>query len=429
MPKGFLVTTAAVVVLLVFVVTRTAERGRYFDAYSSFSAGPNGTSALYETLAAVGFHVDRLTSDVGALRRDDVLLVFDGCDTKRSGQGASNVTDRTTLDNWVRRGGTLIVAGAEGRARIAGCTYSVIRSCGTFETASDATDEPRVETLPAQSNTSDPISDARAAAENEWHRLFAGHETDKLFPGTQISTHFCTGPDRHLDLDSSTAPPSRLFREGAGRIVLLPSADAFQNKALRDATKIGASTSGAAFLAQLLSGLGVADQRVVFDEFHHGIGDRRSTVQFLRSHGFGVPLAQAALAAIVLLIASGGVWGALRSVGAPKRQAASSYVRSFGLLYAQGKHARHVLNAVGRRAIKRIARYHRLPPLENLSTELGARGFADAQACVVQIQSIEASWKTDAGHHGRTTDAALVRAIGEIDRLTELATRPRAAAL
>ena len=109
---------------------------------------------------------------------------------------------------------------------------------------------------------------------------------------------------------SSTSPAAVGFPMGRGRVVVVADPDLFRNDVLR-VCRWGADVAAVRIL-QYVSANGPGDaprERLVFDEYHQGLGDQpgtlRGIVRYLGRTPSGHLVLQVALAGIVLLLAIG----------------------------------------------------------------------------------------------------------------------------
>ncbi|MGE0784419.1 MAG: DUF4350 domain-containing protein [Sandaracinaceae bacterium] len=193
---------------------------------------------------------------------------------------------------------------------------------------------------------------------------------------------------------------------GRGAVIALSSASQFTNRDLYE-------YSGGILFARLVEEYAPGGV-VLFDEYHLGVGERRSLTRYLRQAGLA-PFAMQLLFVVVLLVA----WLGSR-FGAPRRELAAdpagtaSYVDGVGTLYAKAADPSGTLAIIAARALGRIAAHHRLPTsnADKMAEELDKRGLADAAGAVRAIA---------AELEGPVSARGLGRAVAAIDRNRTLA--------
>jgi hypothetical protein len=197
-----------------------------------------------------------------------------------------------------------------------------------------------------------------------------------------------------------------VVRHGRGRVVALASASPFQNRDL-------AAADGGALLARLVRAY-APEGPVLFDEYHLGAGEARSTVRYMSDLGAGPLLLQVLAVVAFALWRAGARFGSPRPEPPPAPAGTASYVGGVASLYGKARDARALLAVLARRALGRVAAHHRVPPVDPalLAAALEDRGRARAAAEVRRIEEIAASADPAARlvERVRAIDAALARA-------------------
>jgi hypothetical protein len=108
--------------------------------------------------------------------------------------------------------------------------------------------------------------------------------------------------------DSGTAaqvtPLGFTYTHGRGRVIVLSAGNMFQNVELVD-------SEGATLFTRLMRAYAPSDL-LIFDEYHLGLGERRSLMQYLRQAGTYPVFGQLLLIACIALWRAGARMGALR---------------------------------------------------------------------------------------------------------------------
>jgi hypothetical protein len=204
----------------------------------------------------------------------------------------------------------------------------------------------------------------------------------------------------------STGPGAReagvLVRHGRGRVIALASASMLQNQML-------ATSGGGVLFARLMKAYGGRGP-VLFDEYHLGVGERRSLMRYLRQAGAMPYLMQLLLVAALALWRGGARFGGVREPEPSAPASTASFVAALGALFTRAGDAASALRLLARQALQRVAAHHHLPPMsaDKLARALAAGGRDDAAAAVLRIAALEAE---DARAPGRL--AALSRELDE----------------
>ena len=280
--------------VLVYASARVAERGRFAAPYSTFGAGPDGTRALLLLTRALGREARPFTRELSHLPRG-TLVVVAGCKTSLLRKVAR--PEREALSSWVEAGGLLIVAGvADLLPETAGLLTADERPCP--EAAPDD---------PLGWLWQPPAAPARRLVPAELDALAAGPPLAHLL---SFKVHGAlplrvAHDAEATELLSSVAGPLALTAPlGRGRVVLLGIPDALTNHEVSD--------GGGLVFARLLNAFAPPGP-VLFDEYHLGMGERRSVIGYLRDAGYAPLLLQGLLGVVLLMFA-----GSTRLVRSPR---------------------------------------------------------------------------------------------------------------
>jgi hypothetical protein len=167
------------------------------------------------------------------------------------------------------------------------------------------------------------------------------------------------------------------LEHGRGRVVVVSAANMLQNAELD-------SSEGATLFMRLVRSY-ANPELLIFDEYHLGLGERRSLMQYLRQSGAMPLLFQLLLIAFVALRRAGARMAeprALRAVAGPT--GTISFVTALGALYAKVGDRGAALRLIARAALTRLAKHYALGNLQPaaLERELEARGAKRAAAAV-----------------------------------------------
>jgi hypothetical protein len=167
---------------------------------------------------------------------------------------------------------------------------------------------------------------------------------------------------------------------GKGKIIVLASASLFQNRALRE-------SDGALVFTRILHHY-APHARVLFDEYHVGVGERRSVMLYLRQAGVMPAVLGLFACLMVWLLRAGARFGAVRKPPAAPPRGTASFVAAMGRLYSGARDPAATLDAIARRALARIALHHHVPngPAVNLQRSLLERNATIAAKAVDEIE-------------------------------------------
>lgn len=390
---GFWAFLLACFALLGVTLVRVAERGRFARPYSTYGSGAQGTRALFLLLGELGYPVLRWSQDLARLPARSTLIALGSCQSPAA--RPLSRYERAELTGFVERGGVLLVAGARNYLPPElGVRFEDDPEC-------DAADEP--EPAPPQA-ASAPHPDADADATHA--ESAPAHTGDAQWgvplapslaglpivpfdkPGTLIVEDFTLAepllstPAARESGGEDMPALAVTFTRGRGRVIVLSSASMLQNSALD-------SAEGATLLTRLLHAY-ANRELLIFDEYHLGLGERRSLMQYLRNAGAMPLIAQLLFALGVLLWRRGARLGTPRSaVRAAGPLGTTSFVTALGGLYQRVGDRGAAIRLIARAALLRVARHHALGSLQAraLERELTRRGALRAAEAVREIVS------------------------------------------
>lgn len=370
---GLSLLLVAAVLSVAYAVVRVSERGRFATAYSSYGAGPEGTLALFRLTEELGFSARAFTRELSHLPRGSLVLI-EGC----RGKFLRPVTrpEREALTHWVERGGLLILAGAyDAVPRGAGLSLSRQARCRESEKTPLSRLFGERNADPVESSLPERMT-AFAAGPPLTHLLpFDVHEASTLREALDAeATELLASDEGSLAL---TTPLGR------GRVVLLGIPDALTNQALSD--------GGGLLYARILRAF-APEGPVLFDEYHLGMGERRSLIGYLRDVGFSGPLLELALAALALLLAGSARIGKVRA-SSPRARQTRSFVEALANLFQRSQDTEGALERLSNDALARIARAYRSPlrSADELCAFFDNRGLAAVSTYVRRVREHGAS--------------------------------------
>lgn len=354
--------------VLVYASARVAERGRFAAPYSTFGAGPDGTRALLLLTRALGREARPFTRELSHLPRG-TLVVVAGCKTSLLRKVAR--PEREALSSWVEAGGLLIVAGvADLLPETAGLLTADERPCP--EAAPDD---------PLGWLWQPPAAPARRLVPAELDALAAGPPLAHLL---SFKVHGAlplrvAHDAEATELLSSVAGPLALTAPlGRGRVVLLGIPDALTNHEVSD--------GGGLVFARLLNAFAPPGP-VLFDEYHLGMGERRSVIGYLRDAGYAPLLLQGLLGVVLLMFAGSTRLVPVHEPPARGTTQPRSFLDALANLYARTRDTHGALAALAQAARANIARHYQVRDQRPaaLLSQLRARGLHAVALYVLRI--------------------------------------------
>jgi hypothetical protein len=424
------------------VCQRVSDRGRYATEHSTYGSGPEGTRALYLVAEAMGAQPRRWAEELARLPERGMLVALGSCD-----QLLRREVDRIERENlraWVERGGVLVVAGVPdyvsredfGAALVGdeeqcrprhGLLGMLARAERRAQQGDAAPERPdggptELEDLP-QALQEDPVGTyEEVTAQDELGEARLAVATAAPLEGLgpvgvrrplRIELDEGTEAETLLRLDDSAGPPVGVrIPVGQGAVVLLASASPFTNRDLVDG-------GGAVLFARLVRAH-ASEGPVIFDEYHLGVGQRRSTMRYLRQAGATGLVVQVLLLAGFALWRLGARFGGLRADAPVEPGGTASYVDGVARLYEKAGDPSGAGHIVVRRALARIAKHHHLPSSDpaRLIDAFERRGQRRAKEAVEALRAMLSDEKPSRG---------LTKLTAEVDRLVAAATSESAA--
>ena len=194
---------------------------------------------------------------------------------------------------------------------------------------------------------------------------------------------------------------------GRGRVIVLASGSAFQNRDLVIA-------EGAPLFVRLLRLY--ARGPVLFDEYHLGAGEARSTMRYLFQRGAGALVFHLLVVLAIVLVRSGTRFGATRKDREVEAVTTASFVSAIGALFAKVRDPRGSFQILARRGYARIADHHHLDEIDpsKLEAALRERKRLVAADAVRDLAQLAKDGKTESlAHATRELDDLVRRAVSD----------------
>jgi hypothetical protein len=211
--------------------------------------------------------------------------------------------------------------------------------------------------------------------------LMRGVSSLSIEPGAEGATVLLERPTFVAESGDATSAEvvGAAARLGRGHVIALGSASPLQNRALLE-------HDGGALFARLLAHYAPAGP-LLFDEYHLGLGERRSAVRYLRQAGATPYMLQALLIAVVLLLRTGARFGGALPPPEPLPGGTASFVATLGALFERAHDPAGTTQILARQAYARIAAHHHLAGLlpQRLADQLRTHGRLEAAKAVLTI--------------------------------------------
>jgi hypothetical protein len=313
---GGLVAAALAFALLLF--GRSAERGAFAEAYSTFRATPDGAKAAFLVLERLGYRVERHTEQALALSGVDVLFVLEPSEPG-FGQPAFAAHEVRALREFVRAGGCLVVAASRETPLHEAFDVRLVTASARPERSGGEAD--------AESKGADAPADAVPALPSVYAAEAAHLAPDAR--GGALEPARAAAVPIYRRAGSGGAVEAVAIREGQGKALFFADPSPFANRAI-----------GRADNAALLASIAAAHARrgrVAFDEFHHGFAAERGIAGYMERRALGPALLQAGAAFLVLALALGGRRGRAPILDDERPPESREHVRAMAEIYAKAR--------------------------------------------------------------------------------------------
>ncbi len=365
---GWFVLAGLFVGSLVLFTVRVSRRGRFSAPFSSHGAGPEGTLALYRLVEELGMQATRLGHEIGRLEQG-TLIAIAGCDGRQTRPLLR--PEREELARWVNAGGLLIVLGVE---------HYLPESSGlTFDRRADCRDPEKSGWLASALDAKRPQGDTLP---QDILAIPSGAPLAHALPfDTQRARTLRAGVDSHATelVASEYGPLGFTAPLGRGRVVLLGFPESLHNRSL--------AAGGGVVLARILRAFAPPGP-VWFDEYHLGMGERRSLIRYLRDRGYGLSALQAVLIALALLLARSARIGPPRPPRANLPRSGQSHLHALSRMYEQSRDQHGALQVLARHALTRLGKRYRAVGVEpeRIVEWLERAGLASVASCARKIE-------------------------------------------
>ncbi|MFT3927868.1 MAG: DUF4350 domain-containing protein [Myxococcales bacterium] len=370
-PGKFALAVLCIVALasLGVFAARVGNRGRFSAPYSTYGAGAEGTRALYRLVEELGLKPARLSHEISHLDAG-TLFAIAGCE----GEQVRPLLrpEREEVTRFVEAGGLLIVAGVEG--------YLPERSGLSFDQPADCSDPAKQSWLEELINEH---GSKAATLPKHLEAVPSGAPLAHMLPFDAVSARnlrVAMDSEATVLLESEYGPLGLTAPFGRGRVVLLGVPEALTNR--------GLAQGGGVIVSRLLSAFAPAGP-VWFDEYHLGMGERRSLIGYLRERGYGVIALQVLLVGLALLAAHSARLGRARPAPTTLPRQRQSYLGALSRMYEQCADEAGALQVLSRSALARLGRRYRAVGVEpeRIAAWLESSGFHAVATCARKIEA------------------------------------------
>ncbi len=317
----------SLILILVIVTVAAAirqSREESIPAYASFSDKPDGAHALKLWLEALGMSTSNESGDIFGLPENASLTWML--------QPATSVSEGEwkTIDDWIAKGGTLVLAGNGFQALLAMEHYDFYLSY--------LNDPPEFLTAQSPLLSSPPLT-----------------STVPLQPSAYLQTE---RSDYVTLLAAGSRPILVTFQQGKGRVILSATPVLFSNAGLK---KAGNPELVLNLLSAAQSGL------AYFDEWHHGVRPAKRTVsgpeEWLRFTPAGRSLLFVAGVIFFVLILQGRAFGRPLPIShETARRTPLEYITALANLSRRAGHRQAVLRQFYQQVKRDLGRRYRINP-------------------------------------------------------------------
>jgi hypothetical protein len=395
MMKRVLVALGVLVVLGIGLVmcSRVAERGRFVAAFSSYGSGPDGTRGLFLVSKARNPATQRWSEDLARLPRRAMVVALGSCKTPMA-RDLSRY-EREAMTKWIEAGGVLLVAGSPtylwdeagvSIERAPECPQPGISLAELLnENPEEQPEKPIEPVAPVEPAFFEDVEPIPIAARG--HGALEGLDRVSLMLAGSVAV---ASGEREVILDEGGTAHGVVVRKGRGTIIALSSASLFQNSSIEE--------SEGAVVFDRIAQRYARDLPILFDEYHLGVGEKRSIMQYVRSVGGAAVFVQFLVVLLFFL------WRRAARFGGPKLDAidapagTASYVRAVGTLYERSNDRQGAIDRLVRHALLRVRDGHHLASSDapHVATELDERGRKDEAAAVRKLDELATSARSGA---------------------------------
>lgn len=317
---------ALLVVIIIAAAVRQSRHDILYPPLTSLSDTPDGASALRRWLEQIGYSVGSDTGQAFSIPASaKVALILEPYDIVSS-------TEWLLIEEWIKKGGTLLVAGEE---------WGGYRALGHYQYG--------VNVLPDKLPPA--LSQTPLANSVPWAPLTHLKESNYLVTDQR---------EEALPLLAKGQYPLAVtFRQGKGRVILVSVIYPFTNAGLKE--------TGNPELVLNLLGMAGPNPQVWLDDWHHGVRPNRQEIvgpeMWLRYTPAGRALLFVGVVIFIALLLQGRNFGrALEPVRQLQRRSPLEHITAIANLSRRAGHRAFALGQYHHAVKRHLARRYRLNP-------------------------------------------------------------------
>jgi hypothetical protein len=318
-------TTTALVVVGVALLSYYAERGSFEAPYSTFRADRQGAKAVFLWLERLGYAPQRVTEDFTQLRARGLLFIIAPSSAESSlFEADSNPLAEDALDDWVKKGNIAVLFCDGERQPLSQLNQRLVKAKARPAFSRPAQRHPLTESAQTLAMKSGAYFKSRRASRKlKWASVF----------------------------ETSGRPQVVVAQRGKGVYVLVADAHPVSNVGITEG-------DNATFLLNLVR-LYARDSVVFFDEFHHGHATSGGVVAYAKQRSLHYFLIYLLLAVAVGLWRSGARFGQVIPRWTDPRRESVESARAVATLYQSAGMRRYALETCSSQFRKKLARFVR----------------------------------------------------------------------
>lgn len=321
---GLILTTAALVVVGIVLLSYYAERGRFEAAYSTFRADREGTKALFLWLERLGYAPLRITEDYTRLRARGLLFVIAPLSGSAWFDEGLDPFEVDALDDWAKKGNTVVLFCDGKKQPLTQLNQRLVKGKTRPTFSRPAQRSPltaSVQTLVMKSNAYFQPDGSRARWKLKWSSVF----------------------------EDEGRPQVIRARRGKGAYILVADAYPVSNVGIAEGDNM-------TFLLNLVR-LYARDAVVLFDEFHHGHAASSGVIAYAKQRSLHYSLIYLLVAVGVGLWRYGARFGQIIPRWTDPRRESVEYAYAIASLYQSAQMQRYALEMCFNHFKKKLTRF------------------------------------------------------------------------
>jgi hypothetical protein len=345
----FLALVAIIAIPVLFLMVGSARRGTFSARYSSYRTTPDGTKAFFATLSRRGFRPIRENKELLQLGEGGLLIIVEPVRTGIFSLSIFSDREVRSVTDWIRKGGILLLMTSRPNELLSTLQVDLEEA----EAAEEATRETGEETAGGPARASQPTRYTRGTMELEL-------ASEAFFKPRRW--------DYAMLFSRDEKPRVLVLREGLGKAILVADPYPATNRGLRKGRNL-------TFLMNIIRAHGETGG-VRFDEYHHGFGEERSILGYVRARSLHFALFQGLLVFALLVWFAGSREGKPREFREEVSIESREYVKAMANIYAKAGMRRYAARWL-------LGHFRR-----SVRETLGLRGRTTKQSLAAELKSV-----------------------------------------